>query len=151
LGLSSPKPDDLARSARRAGGLGYFIFDSGETWHLQRNNERSNFDRFSGAGARLAHQPAQRKVSGPAEVRPLNHTPIRGCITIGEYGLAATGGIEHVRSLSTHVAKLAASVRTAIREADKPGDPTTADVFAEASRALDKDLWLLESHLQANQ
>jgi starvation-inducible DNA-binding protein len=71
--------------------------------------------------------------------------------TIGEYDLAASSGIEHLRSLSTQVAKLAASVRKAIRESDKLGDPTTADLFTEVSRALDKDLWLLESHLQANQ
>ena len=71
--------------------------------------------------------------------------------TIGEYDLAASSGIEHLRSLSTQVAKLAASIRKAISESDKLGDPTTADLFTEVSRALDKDLWLLESHLQTNQ
>jgi starvation-inducible DNA-binding protein len=28
-------------------------------------------------------------------------------------------------------------------------DPTTSDLFTEVSRALDKDLWFLEAHLQA--
>ena len=31
------------------------------------------------------------------------------------------------------------------------GDPTTADLFTEISRSLDKDLWFLEAHLQGRQ
>ena len=34
-----------------------------------------------------------------------------------------------------------------IDETDKIGDPTTADVLTEASRMIDKSLWLIEAHL----
>ena len=68
--------------------------------------------------------------------------------TIGEYDLDAVDGLEHVRALAAQVAQLAASVRKAIQESSELGDPTTADLFTEISRSLDKDLWFLEAHLQ---
>ncbi|MCC2629550.1 MAG: starvation/stationary phase protection protein Dps, partial [Thermomicrobiales bacterium] len=41
------------------------------------------------------------------------------------------------------------SMRAAIDEADEAGDKDTADLFTEISRELDKDLWFLQAHLQA--
>jgi len=61
--------------------------------------------------------------------------------TIGEYDLAAVDGLDHVRALAGQVAKLAASIRGAIQQSAELGDPTTADLFTEISRSLDKDLW----------
>jgi starvation-inducible DNA-binding protein len=68
--------------------------------------------------------------------------------TISEYDLAAVDGLDHVRALAGQVAKLAASIRGAIQQSAELGDPTTADLFTEISRSLDKDLWFLEAHLQ---
>jgi starvation-inducible DNA-binding protein len=68
--------------------------------------------------------------------------------SIGEYDLSAVDGPEHVRALAAQVAKLAASIRDAIQQSTELGDPTTADLFTEISRSLDKDLWFLEAHLQ---
>jgi starvation-inducible DNA-binding protein len=71
--------------------------------------------------------------------------------TIGEYDLAAVDGLDHIRALAGQVAKLAASIRGAIQQSAELGDPTTADLFTEISRSLDKDLWFLEAHLQKKQ
>ena len=71
--------------------------------------------------------------------------------TIGEYDLAAVDGLDHVHALASQVAKLAASIRGAIQQSAELGDPTTADLFTEISRSLDKDLWFLEAHLQKKQ
>jgi len=68
--------------------------------------------------------------------------------TLGEYDLSAVGGADHVRALSGQIARLCASIRAAIKESAELGDPTTSDLFTEVSRALDKDLWFLEAHLQ---
>src|SRR5262249_46979900 len=68
--------------------------------------------------------------------------------SIGEYDLGAVDGPDHLRALAGQVAKLAASIRDAIRQSTELGDPTTADLFTEISRSLDKDLWFLEAHLQ---
>ena len=68
--------------------------------------------------------------------------------TIGEYNLNAVDGLDHVRKLADQIAKLAASIRSAILKSVEFGDPTTSDLFTEISRSLDKDLWFLEAHLQ---
>ena len=42
------------------------------------------------------------------------------------------------------------SVRKAIGSADKLGDEGTADLFTALSQEVDKQLWLLEAHQQAD-
>ena len=70
---------------------------------------------------------------------------------LAEYDLAAVEGVQHVQALSDRIAAAAATVRRAIQESTDLGDPTTADLFTEISRSLDKDLWFLEAHLQGRQ
>jgi starvation-inducible DNA-binding protein len=41
-------------------------------------------------------------------------------------------------------------LRKAIGEAGKAGDADTSDLFTGISRGVDKSLWLLEAHLQAD-
>lgn len=55
---------------------------------------------------------------------------------------------DHLKALIDHFAIHANSVRQSISEADDAGDPDTADIFTEVSRALDKQLWFLEAHVQ---
>jgi starvation-inducible DNA-binding protein len=59
-------------------------------------------------------------------------------------------GRAHLDALAAAYAKVAKSVRKAIDEADKAKDADTADLFTGVSRGLDKNLWLLEAHLQAD-
>jgi starvation-inducible DNA-binding protein len=58
-------------------------------------------------------------------------------------------GVDYVRALVERYAIHANSMRAAIDEADEAGDKDTADLFTEISRDLDKDLWFLQAHLQA--
>jgi len=44
--------------------------------------------------------------------------------------------------------KIASAVRAAIDETANAGDADTADLLTALSRALDKNLWFLEAHLQ---
>ena len=39
-------------------------------------------------------------------------------------------------------------MREKIDETDEAGDPDTADLLTEVSRAIDKQLWFLEAHVQ---
>jgi starvation-inducible DNA-binding protein len=55
---------------------------------------------------------------------------------------------DHVGALVERYAALSKSVREAIDTADEAGDAGTADIFTAFSRDLDKDLWLLKSHLE---
>lgn len=65
-----------------------------------------------------------------------------------EYPAEATEGREHLRALIDRYAAYASSIRAAIDAADEHNDKSTADIFTEISRAVDKQLWFLESHFQ---
>jgi len=66
------------------------------------------------------------------------------------YPLDISAGLAHVDALATSFAAAAKATRKSIDEADELGDADTADLFTGASRELDKQLWFLESHLQAD-
>ena len=63
---------------------------------------------------------------------------------------AANGGdwTAHVEAMRTALATFGSSVRRAIDEATDLKDADTADLFTEVSRAIDKLLWMVESHVQ---
>lgn len=65
------------------------------------------------------------------------------------YPLDLSDGTDHLEALASRLANFGKAVRAAIDESDKVGDADTADLFTGVSRAIDKDLWLLEAHLQA--
>jgi starvation-inducible DNA-binding protein len=66
------------------------------------------------------------------------------------YPLDITAGRDHVDALSTVLASFGKAARAAIDQAEGLGDADTADVFTEISRAVDKDLWFVEAHVQAD-
>jgi len=55
---------------------------------------------------------------------------------------------DHIAALIDSYAAYANAVRENIDETDEAGDPGTADLFTEVSRAVDKHLWFLEAHVQ---
>lgn len=69
--------------------------------------------------------------------------------TLDEYPLKIVDGRAHVDALSSALARYAKSTRQAIDRATELGDADTADLFTEVSRGLDKLLWMVEAHLQA--
>jgi starvation-inducible DNA-binding protein len=69
--------------------------------------------------------------------------------SLPEYPASAADGRSHVEALSSALAAFGKAARKAINEADELGDLDTADVFTEVSRGIDKWLWFVEAHLQA--
>lgn len=67
---------------------------------------------------------------------------------IPEYLPGAASGLMHVAALVERYANLAASTRQASEQAESLEDASTADLFNDVSRTLDKSLWFLEAHLQ---
>ncbi|MEH3144151.1 MAG: DNA starvation/stationary phase protection protein Dps [Methylobacterium frigidaeris] len=55
---------------------------------------------------------------------------------------------DHISALIDRYATYANAVRQNIDETDEAGDADTADLFTEVSRAVDKQLWFLEAHVQ---
>lgn len=66
------------------------------------------------------------------------------------YPLNLSAGRDHVDALAGALAAVAKQMRAAIDRADELGDKDTADLFTGYSRTLDKYLWFLEAHLQAD-
>lgn len=61
----------------------------------------------------------------------------------------AVDGRGHVEALSSALAVFGKAARKAIQETDDLGDADTADLFTGVSRGIDKWLWFVEAHLQA--
>jgi starvation-inducible DNA-binding protein len=53
----------------------------------------------------------------------------------------------HVFAVSGALAAFGQSVREAINQSSTIGDADTADLFTQVSRGIDRQLWLVESHL----
>jgi len=69
--------------------------------------------------------------------------------SLSEYSPKGTGGRDHVEALSSALAAFGKLARHAINQSGEIGDADTADVFTEVSRGMDKWLWFVEAHLQA--
>jgi starvation-inducible DNA-binding protein len=67
-----------------------------------------------------------------------------------EYPASAVDGHSHVDALSSVLAAFGTLARRAIDQANEIGDLDTADLFTEISRGVDKWLWFVEAHQQAD-
>jgi starvation-inducible DNA-binding protein len=69
--------------------------------------------------------------------------------SLPEYPANTVDGRGHAEALSSALAAFGKLARKAIDEADELGDLDTADLFTAVSRGIDKWLWFVEAHLQA--
>ena len=69
--------------------------------------------------------------------------------SLPEYQTNAVDGRSHVEALSSALAAFGKAARKAMEQSNEFGDLDTADIFTEVSRGIDKWLWFVEAHLQA--
>ncbi len=69
--------------------------------------------------------------------------------TLSEYSAKSAAGRDHADALSTALASFGKGIRQSIEKSSELGDADTADLFTEVSRGVDKWLWFVEAHLQA--
>jgi starvation-inducible DNA-binding protein len=105
------------------------------------------FDEIAGRVDGHADEMAERIAALGGE--PLGTARALAASAIGNYPAQLFEGPAHLAALADRVAALAKSTRKGIAAAAKAGDEVTGDLFNEITGALDKDLWLLEAHLQA--
>jgi starvation-inducible DNA-binding protein len=67
-----------------------------------------------------------------------------------EYPLAIADGLAHVEAVARALSTFGREARMSIDETNALGDADTADLFTEVSRGIDKWLWFVEAHVQAN-
>jgi starvation-inducible DNA-binding protein len=69
--------------------------------------------------------------------------------SLSEYLAKAVDGRRHAAALSSALAAFGTAARKGIDHANELADLDTADVFTEVSRRIDRWLWFVEAHLQA--
>lgn len=107
------------------------------------------FDKVSDVAAEAADDVAERAVAlgGTA----YGTTAVVNKVThLSAYPLDILQGTAHVNALATSVAATSKLVRVAIDESAKLADADTSDLFTGLSRELDKLLWMIEAHTQAD-
>ena len=67
-----------------------------------------------------------------------------------EYPLDIGDGKAHVEAVAKALSTFGHEARKSIDEADELEDADTADIFTEISRGIDKWLWFVEAHSQAD-
>lgn len=75
---------------------------------------------------------------------------VEGRSTLPDYPLALSSGAEHVAALSDALAAFGRTARIGIEEMNELEDAGSADLLTEISRGIDKWLWFVEAHQQAN-
>ena len=74
---------------------------------------------------------------------------VAGRSRLDAYPLGIAEGRAHLEALANALARFGKGARKAIDESGKAGDADTSDLFTGISRDVDKNLWLVEAHLQA--
>ncbi len=74
---------------------------------------------------------------------------VEGRSTLVDYPLALATGAEHVAALSDALSGFARAARVGIEEMQELKDADSADMLTEISRGVDKWLWFVEAHQQA--
>lgn len=65
------------------------------------------------------------------------------------YPASISNGSEHVEALAHALAAFGTQVREAIELSDEYGDPASADLFTGIAQEIEKQLWFVEAHQQA--
>lgn len=106
------------------------------------------FDQVHAAAEEFADALAERaaQLGGVAE-GTLQHVARQSGLPA--YPADAVDGVRHLEAMAAAVAHVVRGVREAIAQAAELGDQATADLFTEVTRGLDRQLWMVESHLQA--
>ena len=66
-----------------------------------------------------------------------------------DYPLVLMTGREQIEAFSHTLAVYGELIRKTIKQAAELDDPATADIFTQISRSVDKNLWFIEAHDQA--
>ena len=68
--------------------------------------------------------------------------------TLPAYPTDIRSGRDHADRMSIAFAAFAKVTRAAIETAEEAGDAVTADLFTAVAAQTDKDLWMLDAHLE---
>jgi starvation-inducible DNA-binding protein len=139
-------------NARLADGIDLQLQAKQAHWNVKGPNFialHELFDRIAGEIGGQVDDMAER-ITALGGVAEGTVQAVTGRSKLDAYPLEITDGRAHVDALAAAIARFAKAVRKAIDDSGKAGDADTSDLFTGISRSADKNLWLLEAHLQAD-
>lgn len=104
------------------------------------------FDTVSKMAVEHADEIAERAAQLGSEVYGTLRVAAK-TTSLREYPHAIAEGDAHIPALANSLAAYGKNVREAIAKGQQAEDFDTADMFTDISRAVDKMLWFVESHL----
>lgn len=105
------------------------------------------FDAVHGRVGEFVDDIAERAVAIGGVVDGTSQT-VTKTTNLDPYPANITDEKEHLRAVADRLAAFGKLARAGIDAADEAGDKDTADLFTGISRQVDKDLWMVEAHLQ---
>lgn len=106
------------------------------------------FDKINGQADGHIDDVAERIVELGGTALGTTRSAAKGS-SLAEYPAELRAGPDHCRAMVASLGTLAKSVRADIDSTAAAGDADTADLLTGISRDLDKSLWFVEAHLQA--
>jgi starvation-inducible DNA-binding protein len=106
------------------------------------------FDKIAGEVSEHVDEMAER-ITALGGVAEGTVQAVVGRSRLEAYPLGIAEGRAHLEALAGALARFGKSVRKAIDDTGKAGDADTSDLFTGISRSIDKNLWFVEAHLQA--
>lgn len=120
-------------------------------WNVRGPNFRSLHELFDGIAGDadewadlLAERMRQLGVEAVGDLRAVAATS-----SLSAYPTGLLSEAEHLAAIADRLAAVGSAIRDSIDECDDHGDADAADICTEISRAIDKWLWMVESHLPA--
>jgi starvation-inducible DNA-binding protein len=119
-------------------------------WNVKGSQFLSLHSLFEQIASRLQRQAddVAERITALGGVAAGTARQIAGASNVPEYDLEAVAGEDHIAALAKRLAQVAGHVRTGVAVAHQLGDDASGDLLSEIVRQADKDLWLLEAHLQ---
>lgn len=118
-------------------------------WNVKGRNFIAVHELFDAIAGRIDAQVDElaERVTALGGVAEGTLQAVAGRTTLTAYPVQTAPG-EHVARLADALAVYGKAVRAAIDATTEAGDAVTADLFTGIARAVDKDLWFLEAHLE---
>jgi starvation-inducible DNA-binding protein len=156
-----PTRNDLAEAARAelcellnsrlASGLDLYLQAKQAHWNVKGPNFLQLHELFDGVATALipGNDEIAERIAQLGGVARGTAQVISADSGLRPYPLAIFAGPDHVEALANALAAYAALLRAAIDHSARIGDADTADLFTGISREVDKQLWFVEAHQQA--
>ncbi len=121
-------------------------------WNVRGSNFLSLHKRFDDLAAVLDEHidAVAERIAALGGIAEGTLSAVTKRTTLAACSLESVSGHDYLQALSTSLATVGRSMRSAVDRADNLADANTADLFTGVSSDLDKQLWLLEAHFESD-